>query len=49
MHGFKYLKIFVPSGVPIVLLPIISIIEIISYLSRPVSLSVRLFCKYDNG
>ena len=43
IHGFKYLKIFVPSGVPIVLLPIISIIEIISYLSRPVSLSVRLF------
>ena len=43
MHGFKYLKIFIPSGVPIVLLPIISIIEIITYLSRPVSLSVRLF------
>ena len=42
-HGFKYLKIFVPSGVPIVLLPIITVIEIISYLSRPVSLSVRLF------
>ena len=43
IHGFKYLKIFVPSGVPMVLLPIIMIIEIISYLSRPVSLSVRLF------
>ena len=36
IHGFKYLKIFVPSGVPMVLLPIIMIIEIISYLSRPV-------------
>ena len=35
IHGFKYLKIFVPSGVPIILLPIISIIEIISYLSSP--------------
>ena len=40
IHGFKYLKIFVPSGVPMVLLPIIMIIEIISYLSRPISLSV---------
>jgi F0F1-type ATP synthase, subunit a len=48
-HGFKYLKIFVPSGVPIVLLPIISIIEIISYLSRPVSLSVRLFANMMAG
>ena len=49
IHGFKYLKIFVPSGVPIVLLPIISIIEIISYLSRPVSLSVRLFANMMAG
>ena len=49
MHGFKYLKIFVPSGVPIVLLPIISIIEIISYLSRPISLSVRLFANMMAG
>ena len=49
MHGFKYLKIFVPSGVPIVLLPIIMIIEIISYLSRPVSLSVRLFANMMAG
>ena len=38
-HGFKYLSIFVPSGVPAVLLPLITVIEIISYLSRPVSLS----------
>ena len=49
IHGFKYLKIFVPSGVPIVLLPIIMIIEIISYLSRPVSLSVRLFANMMAG
>ena len=34
-HGVKYLSIFVPSGVPAVLLPLITIIEIISYLSRP--------------
>ena len=46
MHGFKYLKIFVTSGVPIVLLPIISVIEI---MSRPVSLSVRLFANMMAG
>ena len=32
-HGLGYLKLFVPSGVPIVLLPLIVVIEIISYLS----------------
>ena len=48
-HGFKYLSIFVPSGVPKVLLPLITIIEIISYLSRPVSLSVRLFANMMAG
>ena len=49
IHGFKYLKLFVPSGVPIVLLPLIVIIEIISYLSRPISLSVRLFANMMAG
>ena len=49
IHGFKYLKIFVPSGVPVVLLPIIMVIEIISYLSRPISLSVRLFANMMAG
>ena len=48
-HGFKYLSIFVPSGVPAVLMPLITIIEIISYLSRPVSLSVRLFANMMAG
>ena len=48
-HGFGYLKLFVPSGVPVVLLPLITIIEIISYLSRPVSLSVRLFANMMAG
>jgi len=49
IHGLKYLKIFVPSGVPFVLLPIIMVIEIISYLSRPISLSVRLFANMMAG
>ena len=48
-HGLKYLELFVPKGVPIVLLPLIVIIEIISYLSRAVSLSVRLFANMMAG
>ena len=48
-HGLKYLSIFVPKGVPVVLLPLITVIEIISYLSRPVSLSVRLFANMMAG
>ncbi len=48
-HGFKYLSLFVPKGVPVILLPLITIIEIISYLSRPVSLSVRLFANMMAG
>ena len=48
-HGLGYLKLFVPSGVPAVLLPLIVVIEIISYLSRPVSLSVRLFANMMAG
>jgi F-type H+-transporting ATPase subunit a len=48
-HGVKYLELFVPKGVPVALLPLIIIIEIISYLSRPVSLSVRLFANMMAG
>ena len=48
-HGISYLKLFAPSGVPIFLLPLIIVIEVISYLSRPVSLSVRLFANMMAG
>ena len=48
-HGVGFFKIFVPSGVPVVLLPLIVVIEIISYLSRPISLSVRLFANMMAG
>jgi F-type H+-transporting ATPase subunit a len=48
-HGPMYLKLFVPSGVPWALLPIIVPIEVISYLSRPLSLSVRLFANMLAG
>ena len=42
-NGFKFLKMFVPSGVPMYILPLVSLIEVISFLSRPLSLSLRLF------
>lgn len=41
-HGLHFYHLFVPSGVPVVLLPLIVIIEIISYLTRPISLGIRL-------
>ena len=42
-NGPKFMKLFVPAGVPGYILPIVTPIEIISFLSRPISLSVRLF------
>jgi F-type H+-transporting ATPase subunit a len=48
-NGLKFFKLFVPSGVPIVILPLVVLIEIISFLSRPVSHSVRLFANMLAG
>jgi F-type H+-transporting ATPase subunit a len=48
-HGFKFLGFFVPHGAPWYLLLILVPIEIISYLSRPISLSVRLFANMVAG
>jgi F-type H+-transporting ATPase subunit a len=48
-HGTHFLHFFVPPGVSIVLWPLMIPIEIISYLSRPVSLSVRLFANLTAG
>src|SRR5205085_1309605 len=42
-NGPKFLRLFVPSGVPIYILPLVTIIEVISFLSRPISHSLRLF------
>ena len=49
MHGFKFFGLFVPKGVPMLMLPLMIPIEIISYLSRPISLSVRLFANMMAG
>jgi F-type H+-transporting ATPase subunit a len=48
-HGFKFLKLFVPSGIPIYILPLITFIEVLSFLSRPISHSVRLFANMFAG
>jgi F-type H+-transporting ATPase subunit a len=48
-HGVGFLKLFVPEGVPFWLMPLIVPIELISYLIRPVSLSVRLFANMMAG
>ena len=48
-HGLGFLKLFVPHGVPVYLLPLVVAIEVISFVSRPVSLSVRLFANMLAG
>ncbi len=48
-NGAHFLKLFVPSGVPIYILPLVVAIEIISFLSRPISHSVRLFANMLAG
>jgi F-type H+-transporting ATPase subunit a len=48
-HGFHFASLFVPPGVPVLLWPLLIPIEIISYLSRPISLSVRLFANMLAG
>jgi F-type H+-transporting ATPase subunit a len=48
-HGLHFFSFFVPAGVPVALLPLLVLIEVISYLIRPVSLSVRLFANMLAG
>jgi F-type H+-transporting ATPase subunit a len=48
-HGIGFLKFFVPAGVPVVLMPLMIVIEVLSYLIRPLSLSVRLFANMTAG
>jgi F-type H+-transporting ATPase subunit a len=48
-NGLKFFRIFVPPGVPMYILPLVVTIEIISFLSRPLSHSVRLFANMLAG
>jgi F-type H+-transporting ATPase subunit a len=48
-NGLKFFKVFVPSGIPIYILPLVVVIEIISFLTRPLSHSVRLFANMLAG
>ena len=48
-HGLHFFKLFVPSGIPIYILPLVVFIEVLSFLSRPISHSVRLFANMLAG
>jgi F-type H+-transporting ATPase subunit a len=48
-HGIRFFTFFFPPGAPIVMAPLLVPIEIISYLTRPVSLSLRLFANMLAG
>ncbi|MDB5486783.1 MAG: synthase subunit a [Reyranella sp.] len=48
-HGLRFFSLFFPHGAPLFTAPILIPIEIVSYLSRPISLSVRLFANMTVG
>lgn len=48
-HGLHFFTFFFPSGAPVYMAPLLIPIEVLSYLSRPISLSVRLFANMMAG
>jgi F-type H+-transporting ATPase subunit a len=48
-HGMHWFSYFLPQGIPMALAPLLVVIEVISYLSRIISLSVRLFANMMAG
>ncbi|MEA2906880.1 MAG: F-type H+-transporting ATPase subunit a [Alphaproteobacteria bacterium] len=48
-HGLHFFKLFVPSGIPVYILPLVTFIEVLSFISRPISHSVRLFANMLAG
>lgn len=49
IHGIKFFAFFIPAGTPLALVPLLVLIELISYLARAVSLGVRLFANLVAG
>jgi F-type H+-transporting ATPase subunit a len=49
IHGIRFFAFFIPSGTPLALVPMLVLIELISYLARAVSLGVRLFANLTAG
>jgi F-type H+-transporting ATPase subunit a len=47
--GLKFFKIFVPKGIPMWLLPLLVLIEVLSFFIRPISLAIRLFANMLAG
>ena len=48
-HNWKLMNLFLPSGVPLVIVPMLILIETISYVSRVLSLSIRVFANMMSG
>ena len=48
-NGLGFFRLFVPKGIPVYILPLIVFIEVLSFLSRPISHSVRLFANMLAG
>ena len=48
-HGFKFFNLFLPRGVPLVIMPLLVTIEFISYLIKVFTLSIRLFANMTSG
>lgn len=48
-HGLHFFSFFIPSGTPLILVPLLVLIELISYLARALSLGVRLFANITAG
>jgi len=48
-NGIGFLRLFAPRGIPIYIMPLIVVIELLSFLSRPISHSVRLFANMLAG
>ncbi len=49
IHGIKFFSFFIPNGTPLALVPLLVLIELVSYLARAVSLGVRLFANITAG